>query len=126
VHNPLRTVRSFVDWLRGGYPDGAPHIGHSPLIALNGPMSLSQNQTQEVLNQLGPYPCDEADVKVAITKVTDRLPNPSQVQKVAGVLETTNDTRGRLRLFLPDHGCEPGRKVRQPRSTGTSTSAPRR
>ena len=30
------TFGSIINWLRAGYPDDAPHIGYSPLLALNG------------------------------------------------------------------------------------------
>lgn len=84
MRNPLPSI---VNWLLAGYPDDTPRTGYSPLLALSGPISLSGKQTQEVVNQLGTDPCDKTDIGVAITSVTDRLPNPSQVQKVAGALD---------------------------------------
>jgi Protein of unknown function (DUF3349) len=92
MRNPLPSI---INWLRAGYPDDAPRTGYSPLLALNGPISLSDKQTQEVVDQL-PLPCDRADIGVAITKATDRLPNESQVQKVAGVLRDRVHSRRHL------------------------------
>ena len=36
-----KVVTSVVDWLRAGYPEEAPTTGYSPLLALNGPISLT-------------------------------------------------------------------------------------
>jgi hypothetical protein len=97
VRSLSRKVRSLIDWLRAGYSDEAPGTGHSPLIALNGPISLSQKQTQAVVDQLGVAPCDKADIGVAITRVTSRLPNESQVHKVAGTLDARGSRHLRAR-----------------------------
>jgi hypothetical protein len=79
MRNPLPSI---INWLRAGYPDDAPRTGYSPLLALNGPISLSDKQTQEVVEQFENVPHGQADIGVAITKVTGRLPNASQVRKV--------------------------------------------
>lgn len=34
---------AFVNWLRKGYADDAPATGHCSLIALHGPISISEN-----------------------------------------------------------------------------------
>jgi hypothetical protein len=41
MRNPLPSI---INWLRAGYPDDAPRTGYSPLLALNGPISLSDKQ----------------------------------------------------------------------------------
>lgn len=84
VRSGLRTV---VDWLRVGYPDEAPAQGHSPLMALNGPIALSPMQTAQVVDELGGRPSDPTDIDVAITKATGRLPRPSQAWKVSRALD---------------------------------------
>ncbi len=85
--NPLGAVRSFIDWLRAGYPDEAPRAGHCSLIALNGPMALSDKQTREALADLSSRPINDTDIKVAITKAIDRLPTASQVDRIRVALE---------------------------------------
>jgi Protein of unknown function (DUF3349) len=79
--------RSVVDWLRAGYADEAPKTGHCPLIALQGPISLSQRQTQQVLDELGNRPADPVEIEVAITKATGQLPSDTQLRKIIRTLE---------------------------------------
>ncbi|HEX9175963.1 MAG TPA: DUF3349 domain-containing protein, partial [Mycobacterium sp.] len=43
------TFQSVIDWLRAGYPDEGPRTGHSPLLALNGPIALSPRQTEQIV-----------------------------------------------------------------------------
>jgi hypothetical protein len=75
---PLARIRgvvgSIIDWLRGGYPDGAPRSGYSPLLALNGPIALSTKQIAQIAAALGDEPTDATDIGVAITNATGRLP----------------------------------------------------
>jgi hypothetical protein len=93
MRSPLRKLPFLIDWLRAGYPDEAPHTGYSPLIAFNGPSTLSEKQTREVVGELGSDPCDSTDIGAAITRATGRLPNVSQVRKVADALDTTENKR---------------------------------
>ena len=44
------------DWLRAGYPEGAPRTGHSPLLALNGPLCLSPTQKYRIAKNSRGYP----------------------------------------------------------------------
>ncbi|MDT5280207.1 MAG: hypothetical protein QOJ20_1402, partial [Mycobacterium sp.] len=39
---------SVIAWLRAGYAYEAPRTGYSPLIALNGPIALSDRETHEI------------------------------------------------------------------------------
>ena len=82
-------IRHSIDWLRTGYPEDEPLTGYSSLIALNGPISLTDEQTQEIASELElrGKPCDSADIGVAITKTTDRVPTATQVRGVAEALE---------------------------------------
>jgi hypothetical protein len=79
-----RTLHSAVEWLRAGYPDAAPRTGHCALIALHGPQSLSNHQINEVIDHLAAHPGTptDIDIQTAITTVTDKLPNPSQVTQI--------------------------------------------
>ncbi|EHB57947.1 hypothetical protein MycrhDRAFT_0382 [Mycolicibacterium rhodesiae JS60] len=78
--------RSVLDWMRAGYTEEAPHTGYSPLVALTGPVVLTPRQTAHVLEQLRNHPADLADIAVAITKITDRLPTNHQIRKVVEVM----------------------------------------
>jgi hypothetical protein len=79
-------ARLLIDWLRAGYPDDAPRTGHSPLLALNGPLALSARQTAQIVGELGDGPTDSIDIGVAITKATNRLPTQTQIRTVTHVL----------------------------------------
>ena len=88
-----RGYRSILDWLRAGYPAEAPHTGYSPLLALNGPIALTQQQTEQIVDDLGAKPTNPVDIKVAITKATNRLPTDAQQRKVARALDQKPDPR---------------------------------
>jgi hypothetical protein len=83
---------SIITWLRAGYPDEAPSTGYSPLLALNGPVSLSARQTARIISELGDGPMEPIDIAVAITKATHRLPTQTQTRTIAHTLapETTD------------------------------------
>jgi hypothetical protein len=81
--------RSFIEWVRAGYPEDAPKTGYNPLIALMGPMSLTRRQTQEVLNRLQGRPTDSVSIDVAITEITGQLPNPTQTRAVVRAIQGT-------------------------------------
>jgi hypothetical protein len=101
---------SMITWLRAGYADEAPRTGYCPLIALNGPIALSDRQTHAIAAALGAALCDTTDIAVAITRVTGRLPNPSQVQKVGRTLDarksiaSQDQTNGRWHRGRKDAG----------------------
>lgn len=78
--------RAVIDWLRAGYPDQAPPTGHCLLLALHGPLSLTPQQTQHIVDTLDGAPTAATDIEVAITKITDRLPTPSQTRAIAMAL----------------------------------------
>jgi hypothetical protein len=90
-HSARHFPWSVVDWLRAGYPDDAPETGYSPLIALNGPLSLSQRQTQHIVEELEDQPADPISIQVAITKATDCLPTEAQFRKVRRSLQQPSD-----------------------------------
>jgi hypothetical protein len=81
-----RVFGSIIEWLRAGYPEQAPRTGYSPLLALNGPLSLSARQTDQVVAELGEGPTDSIDIEVTITKVTNQLPTPTQTRAVTRAL----------------------------------------
>ena len=77
---------SIIGWLRAGYPDDAPATGYSPLLALNGPASLSTRQTVQIVGELRGAATDPIDIGVAITKTTNRLPTEAQTRTVTEAL----------------------------------------
>jgi Protein of unknown function (DUF3349) len=99
---------SMIAWLRAGYADEAPRTGYSPLIALNGPIALSDRETHEIATEFVAVRCDPTDIAVAITRVTGRLPSPSQVQKIGKTLDArktiVSPTNGRWHRGRKDAG----------------------
>jgi hypothetical protein len=81
-----RRFRSVIDWIRAGYPEEAPTYGYSPLLALMGPISLTRNEIRRVVEELGDGPAHPVDVKVAISRVTGRLPTDGQTRAVVKTL----------------------------------------
>jgi Protein of unknown function (DUF3349) len=81
----VSAVQSVLGWLRAGYPDDAPRTGHSPLLALNGPLALTPHQTEHVIAELDGG-TDTSDIEVAITKATDRLPTKTQIHAIQQAL----------------------------------------
>ncbi|MCV7159569.1 MULTISPECIES: DUF3349 domain-containing protein [Mycolicibacterium] len=76
---PLRSaLTAAIGWLRAGYAEQAPRTGHATLIALHGPASLTARQLSCAIAALGDGPSSSADIDVAITMATNRLPTPSQ------------------------------------------------
>lgn len=84
-----RAAAAAAEWVRAGYDQDAPQLGFSPLIALNGPVSLTGKQLDQVVTNLrscGNTHPDPVDVRVAICTVTGKLPSPSQVAAVLQAL----------------------------------------
>jgi len=79
-------IKSLVDWLRTGYPDEAPGTGHSSLLALNGPIPLTAQQTDQIVAELAEESADAIDIGIAITKTTNRLPTQAQKRSVSRAL----------------------------------------
>jgi Protein of unknown function (DUF3349) len=77
-------VARIVDFLRAGYPAGAPAIGYSPLLALL-PRRVSDDEIAEITIKLimrGRLPVSVADVGVEITRVTDAMPSLDDMSRV--------------------------------------------
>jgi hypothetical protein len=87
-------LRAAIDWLRAGYCDEAPQTGYSPLIALQGPIALSEEQTAEIVDDLEGHDSDRVDIEVAITKATDRLPTDNQIRRIERALHEGDSPPG--------------------------------
>jgi uncharacterized protein YcgL (UPF0745 family) len=76
-------VSRIVAWLRAGYPDGIPQTDYMPILAL-----LSRRLTAEEVQQIAdalaeqPGPIDHTDIGVSITRITDELPTPEDIERV--------------------------------------------
>ena len=82
---PLPPVlSSIVDWLRAGYPEGVPPQDFPPLLALLS-RRLTSGEVAAVAAELASRPgeqVDHDDIGVLITKITDELPRPEDVDRV--------------------------------------------
>lgn len=77
-----RFLNSIVEWLRAGYPEGVPPTDYFPLLALLS-RRLSDDEvkavTRELMQREG---FDQVDIGVVITRFTDELPSPEDVERV--------------------------------------------
>ena len=79
-----RVLTRVVGFLRAGYPKGVPAHDYIPLLALLR-RRLSDDEVIAVATELmaeGRMPVDGADVRVAITKLTDEMPLPEDTERV--------------------------------------------
>ena len=75
-------LSSVVSWLRAGYPEGIPPTDTFALLALL-TRRLSNDEVKLVANELiqrGDF--DDVDIGVLISKLTDELPSPDDVERV--------------------------------------------
>jgi hypothetical protein len=77
-----RFLNSVVSWLRAGYPDGIPPTDTFAVLALL-TRRLSNDEVKAVAHefmQRGDF--DDVDIGVAISKLTDELPSPDDIERV--------------------------------------------
>jgi hypothetical protein len=77
-------IAKIVNFLRVGYPHGVPAADTIPLLALLR-RRLSDEEVAQIATELiqhGDLPCDATQVRVMITKITDELPSPDEVERV--------------------------------------------
>jgi hypothetical protein len=75
-------LNSIVSWLRAGYPEGVPATDTFPVLALLA-RRMSNEDVKAVACELaerGEF--DEVDIGVLITRITDELPAPGDVERV--------------------------------------------
>jgi len=100
-------VAKIVAWITAGYPEGVPGPDRVPLFALLRPR-LTDDEVKTVAKELmsrGEF--DEVDIGVLITRLTDELPDPDDIERVRNRLAVKgwplDDPRG------PSHApCPPG------------------
>jgi hypothetical protein len=77
-------IGKIVGFLRAGYPHGVPAADTIPLLALLR-RRLSDEEVAQIATELiehGDLPVDTTQVRVMITKITDELPSPDEVERV--------------------------------------------
>ena len=75
-------LAKIVAWITAGYPEGVPGPDRVPLFALLKPR-LTDDEVKIVAKELdarGEF--DEVDIGVLITRLTDELPDPADVERV--------------------------------------------
>ena len=83
-------VTRMVAFVRAGYPHGVPETDYIPLLALLR-RRLTDDEVAAVAAQLaarGELNIDTADIGAAITRITDELPSPADLDRVQLQLET--------------------------------------
>jgi hypothetical protein len=89
-------VSSIVAFVRAGYPTGMPAIGYVPLVALSR-RRLCDDEINAIASKLMKrrlWPISPVDIGVEITRVTNELPLPDDVEKVLRRLNTIRCARG--------------------------------
>jgi hypothetical protein len=77
-------ISSVVALFRAGYPAGAPRLGYVPVLALL-PRRVSDDEILALTRTLAGSKfrrLDRADVGVEITRITDELPLPADIERV--------------------------------------------
>jgi hypothetical protein len=77
-----RFLNSVVAWLRAGYPEGIPQTDYIPVLALLS-RRLSNDEVKLVTRELlQRTDFDHVDIGVLITRLTDELPSPDDIERV--------------------------------------------
>lgn len=96
---PAKRMSKIVAFFRTGYPTGMPVTGYVPIVALSR-RRLADDEIASVANELvarGCWPVGNADVGVAITRITQELPALDDIQRVHDRLEARGRSRDRQR-----------------------------
>lgn len=82
-------IAKIVNFLPAGYPHGVPATDTFALLALLR-RRLSDEEVVQIAAELvehGDLPVDATDIRVMITKITDEIPSPDEVERVKKHLE---------------------------------------
>lgn len=92
-----RFLTSVVAWLRAGYPDGIPQTDYFPVLALLS-RRLSHDEVKQIAREFKHAAgFDDVDIGVLITRLTDELPSPEDVERVRERLSTKGWPRDNAR-----------------------------
>lgn len=126
----LRKVRAF---LRASYPAGLPATGHVPLAALL-PRRLSVDELSIAATELavrGRHPVDGTSIGLEITRHTNELPSPQDIERVTQRLQALgwpDDHQARLVGLKPGQtsgeSCRPARHPSSAACAGSAMSRP--
>jgi hypothetical protein len=89
-------VTSIVAFVRAGYPAGMPAAGHVPLVALTRRRLCGHDITAIATDLIGRrvWPVSPIDIGVEITRVTNELPSPDDVERVHRRVHAIRCSRG--------------------------------
>jgi Protein of unknown function (DUF3349) len=80
-----RRLSGILDWLREGYPTGVPPTDYIPLLALLR-RRLTEDEVREIAVAVAELGNDgengNAEIGVQITKLTDAMPSPEDIERV--------------------------------------------
>lgn len=75
-------LAKIVAWIGAGYPEGVPGPDRVPLLALLR-RRLTEDEVKAVVAELRARPePDHVDIGVLITRITDGLPTPDDIERV--------------------------------------------
>jgi len=89
-------VARFVAFMRAGYPTGMPATGYVPLAALSR-RRLCDDEITAITSELmmrRRWPISTADVGVQITRTTDDMPSPDDIERVQRRLDAIGCVSG--------------------------------
>ena len=89
-------VAKFVGFMRAGYPTGMPATGYVPLAALS-QRRLCDDEITAITSELmmrRRWPISTADVGVQITRTTDDMPSPDDIERIQRRLDAIGCVRG--------------------------------
>jgi hypothetical protein len=89
-------VSSIVAFVRAGYPAGMPTTGHVPRVALSR-RRLCTDEIAAIATKLMKrrlWPISSVDIGVEITRVTNEMPLPADVERVVRRLNAIRCARG--------------------------------
>lgn len=89
-------VTSIVAFVRAGYPAGMPAAGHLPLVALTRRRLCGHDITAIATDLIGRrvWPVSPIDIGVEITRATNQLPSPDDVERVHRRVHAIRCSRG--------------------------------
>jgi uncharacterized protein DUF3349 len=88
-------VSSIIAFVKAGYPTGMPATGYMSLAALL-TRRLSDDEITAIASELiarGHWPISTADVGVAITRITNEMPSPADIERVQRRLNAIGSAR---------------------------------
>ncbi|BBZ69900.1 DUF3349 domain-containing protein [Mycobacterium paraseoulense] len=89
-------VSSILAFVRAGYPAGMPTTGYAPLAAL-ARRRLCDDEIKAIATKLMRrqfWPINPVDIGVEITRITNQLPLPGDVERVEHRLHAIRCARG--------------------------------